>query len=173
MTFVLQPERKWLHLTRPWLLPIVWITGFAVGIFVSQLAVPLLLPLMRGMSFDSVSIVGLIVSSSVPFLISAFAVIYSRPVVLLSVCFLKTCFYTLSSVCLMQHYREGGWLIRWFLMAHENLGLPVLYLFWLRYFRLGKIPSATECIWLGSLEILILTFAYRIAAPLYAALENL
>lgn len=173
MTFVLQPERKCLPLTRPWLLPTVWITGFAAGIFVSKRAAPLFLSLMRGLSFDSVSIVGLIVTAGVPFLISAFAVIYSRPAILLSVCFLKAFFYTLSSACLMLQYGEGGWLIRWCLMTHESLSLPVLYLFWLRYFRSGKFPSATECIWLGSLEILILTFAYRIAAPLYAGLENL
>lgn len=173
MTFVLQPERKWFQLTCPWLLSTVWITGFAAGIFVSKRAVPLFLSLMRGTSFDSVSIVGLIVSAGVPFLISAFAVIYSRPAILLSVCFLKACCYTLSSVCLMLHYGEGGWLIRWLLMAHESLSLPVLYLFWLRYFRFWKFPSVTECIWLGSLEIMFLTFAYRIAAPVYAGLEIL
>ena len=173
MTFVLQPERKCFHLTCPWLLSSVWFTGFAAGIFICKRAVPLLTSLMRGMCFDSVSIVGLIVSAGVPFLISAFAVIYSRPALVLAVCFLKACLYMICAASLMVHYGGSGWLIQWLLMAHESLSLPVLYLFWRRCFRFGKLPPATECIWLGSLEILVVTLAYRLAAPLYAGSEIL
>jgi hypothetical protein len=170
VTFVLQPERKCLPLTRPWLLPTVWITGFAAGIFVSKRAAPLFLSLMRGLSFDSVSIVGLIVSAGVPFLISAFAVIYSRPLLFYSVCFLKSFYFVFSSVTIINHYGSGGWLVQRFLMANEILNLPILYTFWLRCFRLRKLPGATE--WLGfiSLEMLVLTFVYRLPASLLTEL---
>lgn len=170
MTYVLQPERKCFHFTSPRLLATVWFTGFAVGIFICDDAVPFLLSVMRGMSFESVSIVGLLVSSGIPFLISAVAVIYSRPGLFLTVCFLKAIGFLLFSASLIFQFGAGGWLIQGLLMSHEILSLPIWYIFTLRCLRYGKLPDAFECFGLCSLEILSLTFSCCTADPMISSL---
>ena len=173
MTFVLQPERKCFPFTCPWMLATIWFSGFAVGIFICSKALPLLLSLMRGMSFDSVSIVGLILSAGIPILISAVAVIISRPWLLLTVCFFKAMFYLVFSVSVIVHFAEAGWLVQRLLMANEICGLPILYAFWRGCFRLGKLPSATQCFGMVSLEVLVLTFVYQVVTPFFTGLEIL
>lgn len=173
MTFVLQPERKCFPFTCPWMLATVWFSGFAVGIFICGKALPLLLSLMRGMSVGSVSIVGLLLSAGIPILISAFAVIISRPLLLLLVCFCKAIFYLLFSVSLVFYFGEGGWLVQRLLMANEILGLPILYIFWLRCFRHEKLPGATPCMGVVLSEVLVVTFVYRVVAPFLTGLDIL
>ena len=173
MIFVLQPERKCFPFTCPWMLATVWFSGFAVGIFICKRAVPVFLSLMRGMSFGPVSIVGLLLSAGIPILISAIAVIISRPWLLLTVCFFKAMVYLLFSVSVIIHFSEAGWLVQQLLMAYEILSLPILYIFWLRCFRLGKLPSAIFFLGMVSLEVMALAFVYRVITPFCTGLEIL
>ena len=173
MTFVLQPERKSFRITYPWLPASVWFTGFVVGISICNEAAPVMLSMMRGITLGSVSIVGLLVSVGIPFLISAVAVIYSSPALFLSVFLLKAISFLPFCVCVIRSYGAGGWLVQMLLMSHEILSLPIWYTFCLRCLRFGKLPGACECLGLCSLEILVLAFSRQVADPLICGLEIL
>lgn len=160
------------HLLRT-ALAFVWFAGLSAGIFLCKKAAPFFLPLMRGMSIGSVSIVGLIVSAAIPFLISAFAVMYFSPPVLFAGCFLKALGFMLFSLLLILHFGEGGWLVQLFVLFHEIAGIPILYLFWIRSFRFGKLPPISECLGLFSLEILVITTTYRVMVPFLSGLKIL
>ena len=146
-------------------LAFVWFIGLVFGFLFYWKTSLFSVSLMRGCSFSSVSIVGLVLSSLFPFLFSAFAVIAFRPLALYSVCFFKAFFYALISTALLSCGSGGNWLIHCFVMFPEIISIPVLYMFWCRIFRLGKLPHLPECFCWICLEILILSMTYRLIDP--------
>lgn len=173
MNFVLQCiHAKFCH-TFHWLLAFVWSLGFLAGLSVFKLSAPSFISLMHGFSFGSVSIVGLIISVTFPFLISALAVLYSKPLLVFTVCFLKAFFFTLVSISVILCYGSGGWVIHRLAMAHEVLSLPILYTFWYRSFYYRKIPSLSECFGWICIEFLILAMDYQLINPFLLSLEIL
>lgn len=162
---VLQSEHaKRFRLCRS-ILAFVWLSGLWAGFLIYWKASNFYVSLMRGSSFSSVTIVGLILSSLLPFLISAFAVITFRPWVLYVVCFSKAFSFALVSAALQEHGTGGSWLVQRFVMFPEIFSIPFLYTFWCRIFRIGKLPELPECFYWICLEILILSMTYRLIDP--------
>lgn len=171
MTCVLQ-SRQTTHFYQ-WLLAAFWFSGLLSGFFFFQKTMPVFFSLMRGSSFSSVSIVGLILSSLLPFLICGFSALYFRPILFFSVCFFKTFFFVFVSSAMILRYCPGSWLIQRFVMFHDILSFPVLYIFCARCLRFRGLPPASECLIYLLLEILILAMTYRIWDPFLLGLEIL
>jgi len=171
MTLVLQPEPSGLWRLTFRSLPFVWLSGLVCSVALYFKAAPDFLPLMRGSS--SVSIVGSIFAASLPFLISAFAVLISKPWLLLCVAFLKTFFFGLVSLSLLLDYGSGGWLIRQLLMFHEIFSIPIFYIFLRRLLIAGRLPAAAELLLGFSLEILIIGMHLQVIAPFLSGLNIL
>lgn len=172
MTIVLQSDHAKYCQLYHCLLAFVWLTGLFTGFLFYCRYAPLFLPLMRRIHFDSVSIVGLLFSAFIPFLISAFAVIFSRPSLLLTVCFIKAFFFTLLSSAFFNRYGDSGWLVQRLILFHELFSFPILYTFWCRFFRLHKLPSIPECLLWICLEMLIVAMAYGLLEPIIKGLER-
>lgn len=173
MTFFLQSHHAKFCRWHQLLLAFVWFAGLLFGSFFYHLSEPSFLFLMRGISFDSVSIVGLFLSGLFPFLFSAYAVVDSKPVLVFIVCFLKAFFFTLISLMLNFGFCDGGWLVQRLIMFHEILTIPVLYTFWCRILRLMGLPSASECMGWLSLVFLIMTLDCRLLDPFLTGLDIL
>ena len=170
ITCVLQ-SRQTKHCYQ-WLLAFVWFSGLLSGFFFFHKTIPSFLSLMRGSDFSSVSIVGLIMSSLLPFLICGFSAFHFRPILFYSVCFLKAFSYVFISGVIL-HQCSAGWLIQRFVMFHNIFSFPMLYTFCSRCLRLQKLPPAAECFAYLLLEILILAMTYQTLDPFLLSLNIL
>lgn len=170
ITCVLQ-SRQTKHCYQ-WLLAFVWFSGLLSGFFFFQKTTPIYLSLMRGIDLSSASIVGLMLSSLLPFLICGFSAFHFRPILFFAVCFLKAFSYVFVSGVIL-HHCSAGWLIQRLVMFHDILSFPLLYAFCSRCLRLQKLPPAAECFVYLLLEILILAITHQILDPFLLSLNIL
>lgn len=153
-------------------LALFWICGILCGASLFLMAGSSNASLMRGLVSGSVSIVGLLGVTVLPFLISAYAVSISEPKLLFPVCFGKAFCFSYVSAGILWSFGSAGWLIRWLLMFSEFLTLPVLYGYWQRHIS-GKHPfSGMETGCILALLILIGSVDYRCISPFLAMLIN-
>lgn len=158
-------RRKGLRL----LLALAWLSGWLCGLLLAFLSDDFLISLMRGTLTAPVSIVRLLGASTLPFLISAFAVFLLRPI-LLPVCFLRAFLSGLFAGGLMRAFGPSAWLLRFFLMFGDTLTAPILYWFWLRGVERRCRPSFWETAACISAAILIGSVDYRFISPFLARL---
>ena len=114
------------------LLAFFWICGILFGIWISSFSDGHTASLMRSVPYDTVTIVGLVVNTFLPFLLSAFAVSVFGRWLLYPIAFCKGVLNAFVSMGIFQCYGCAGWLIRLFLCFSDVYSLPLLYLLWLR-----------------------------------------
>lgn len=151
------------------LLALTWLSGWLCGLLFAFLSDDFLISLMRGTLTAPVSIVRLLGASTLPFLISTFAVFLLRPI-LLPVCFLRAFLSGLLSGGLVRVFGSSAWLIRFFLMFGDILTAPILYWFWLRGVQNRHRPSFWETAACISAALLIGSVDYRFISPFLARL---
>ena len=169
---VLQCSRMKRHIHPVKLLGFFWMLGLLSGIYVFSAIAPID-SLMRGTLSDSVSIVGFTACASFPFLISAIAVIFSKPWIILAISFLKAFAFSCVSLAVTIRYGNTGWLVCFFVLFHEILCLPVLYAFWRRSLTSRHGPSGPECILWVSTSILAVSLDYRFIIPFFSGFQIL
>lgn len=113
------------------LIPVCFAFGMICGIVFAHCS-DILASLMRQALFCQVSIVGLATVSILPFLLSAFAVLISCPVLLPVIVFSKAFLFGTCAAALDLTFGSAGWLVRMLLMFSDIASLPVLYWLWLR-----------------------------------------
>lgn len=134
-------------------LALFWITGLLVGFFFSAAFTSFRFSLMDGS--HTVSIVGVLLPKLLPFLLSAFAVYYSRSGLLFFVCFLKSILFSFStsiiiSECFHSCFQNG---IPAFLV--DAFSSVIYYWYWRHAFS-GKMEfDWTLTLALGSFLLLL------------------
>lgn len=152
------------------LLACCWGLGIACGIIGYVSAGGTLFSLMRSSVYGTMSIVGLLCISILPFLLSAFAVSISFPFLLYPLCFCKAFLFIFISFGVLQSYSDAGWLVRCLLLFSDNVGVPLLYCFWLRHLPgCPKSSPAENALFLASFLVLGCV-DYRIISPFLAHL---
>lgn len=151
-------------------LALSFLLGLVFGVAVFSAAGDSFLSLMRGILSGSVSIVGLLCVTFLPFLFSAFAVSISEPWLLLPVSFGKAFLFSLVSLGLLQGFGSAGWLVRWLLMFSDLVSLPLLYGFWQRHISGERRYCFAECFALLSFFFLIGSVDYCCISPFLADL---
>lgn len=160
------PSRKFVR----HFLAVCWTAGLGCGIWSCFLADDSISSLMRSCLNGSVSIVGLLTVTLLPFLLSAFAVLLSGPWLLFGIAFGKGFVFAFVSMASLAGFGCAGWLLRFFLCFSDCLSLPLLYWFWLRCFRSSGTGFGT-CIFLtGALLFLIGSIDYCLIVPFLADL---
>lgn len=147
-----------------------WLSGFLCGISVYLSAGRTLVSLMRSTLLVSVSIVGMLCVTTLPFLLSAFAVFLSRPVLLLPICFEKAFLFAFVSIGIIQAYGSAGWLLRWFLLFSDCTSVPMLYWFWLRHISGDRPLDGLGVALMCALGLLIGSVNYSVIPPFLAGL---
>lgn len=150
-----------------------WLSGALCGILASLSAGRTLVSLMRGTLFVPVSIVGMLCATALPFLLSAFAVFLSRPVLLLTICFGKAFLFAFVSMGIFQAFGSAGWLLRWFLLFSDYASVPLLYWFWLRHISGERPLDGWETALLCSLALLIGSVNFSVISPFLAGLIDI
>lgn len=152
------------------LLAFSWLAGLFSGLAAGISAGGSLVSMMRGALVGSVSIVGLLCASVLPFLFSAFAVFLSQPKLLLPVAFAKAFLLSFVGLGVQQAFGCAGWLVRRLLCFSSCAASPVLYLYWLRHISGGRRFSAPEAVLTFSLCLLAGSIDFSIVAPFLARL---
>lgn len=152
------------------LLALVWLSGLLCGTAAYFSTGGQLISLMRSALYAPVSIVGMLCVTTLPFLLSAFAVFLSRPVWLLPICFGKAFLYAFFSVAVCSAFWPAGWLLRWLLLFGDCAGGPILYWFWLRHLSPDCSMDGGGCILLCALGLLLGSVNYSIILPFLASL---
>ena len=161
---------EWWRKYRSVLLALCYLAGLFFGVFVFRSADERLELLMRGAFSGTVSIVGLLCVTILPFLFSAFAVFLSRPVLLFLVSFVQAFAFSFVSLGILRCSGSAGWLTRWLLCFSGSVFAPVLYLYWQRH--LTRPFSGLEAAGMLSVCLLIGSIDYCLISPFLARLIN-
>ena len=108
-----------------------WIFALILGAGLAVSADKLLASTMHAAISGCVSISGLLAVVLLPLLLSAYAVYYSQPFLLVSVVFLKAFLFAYTGAGILILYPASGWLIQMLLMFCDTLSLPFLWHIWL------------------------------------------
>ena len=149
------------------LLAFFWCAGLFCGMSGYLTAGMSFLPWMRGAVLGSVSIVGLLGITILPFLISALAVSFSIPWLQLLVCFCKAFLFSFVSLGVWQAFGSAGWLAWLLLMFSDCMGMPLLYGFWLRHLSGDSAVGRLETGCYLAAFVLLGSVDYRIISPFW------
>lgn len=122
------------------------ILGLLVGISIPAFSSSDTASLMLSAVSCRLSIVGLLVSSILPFLISAFAVSLSQPFLLLLQAFLKMLCFGFCSVCVINAFGSYGWLVRLLFLFTDFIIIPLLCWLWIRSNRIPYTSWVIDCL---------------------------
>ena len=152
-------------------LPVLsWIAGLLLGAAAAVGTGSFSSLMMRGVEISAVSIPGLLLITSLPFLLTAIAVLFSQPWLLVSVIFLKGALFGYCACGITLIYGSAAWLARLLLMFSDLALLPLLMLLWLRCFgpdrrgRTGLLASA------GFAAVLVGLLDFYVVSPFTASL---
>lgn len=99
-----------------------------------------------------------------PFLISAIAVIYSRPKLMFFICGIKAACLAAGCTLLCYSFGQAGWLAYWLFMFCDVSSLPFLYCYWIRSLYSDRNSIRRDYLFLMPVLALIIV-DYRIVSP--------
>ena len=151
------------------LLAFCWLSGLFYGLVLYLSAGTSFNSLVRRLPFELVSIVCLLAVTALPFLLSLFLVLFSKPLLILPLCWFKALVLSFISCGILQSYDSFGWLFQHMVLFSDWITTPVLYWFWIRILRVS--PT----FWLDTLLSFILVFLtasleHSIISPFMACL---
>ena len=158
---------------RLWILSAFWITGLLCGVASACYAGPPFLSLMRNAVFCSVSIICLLLTVFLPFLLSALAVFFSVPCFLYPIAFAKAFLLAFVSMGIFITFGSAGWLFRLLIGFGDIVSVPLLIWFWLRCLCADRKTCHFDFMITTSLIFLIICIDFRIISPFLADLINL
>lgn len=141
-------------------LAVCWFCGLICGIFYFYVCDDSVISLMHRMVFCPASIVGLLCTSFIPFLLTSYFVATSKSWVVFGICFFKSFLFSFVSIGCLTTFGSGGWLLRFFLLFCDCVVLPALLWYWMRF-----ISAPLRACWI------VTTIAFAIVIPLIAALD--
>lgn len=116
-------KRKWDKL----FLALLWVAGLIIGGFVFRYTGSNFVSQMPLAVASQPSIFGLLMSSLLPFLFSAYAVYIGWPRILYGISFLKACGLGYLSNSVVYAFQSAGWLVRWLFLFTDISAAAVLY----------------------------------------------
>ena len=155
---------------KPCYLALAWIGGLLLGAMLSVSADKLLTSTMRAAVSGSMSISGLIAVVLLPLLLSAYAVYFSQPVLLISTVFLKAFLFAYTGIAVLISYPASGWLIQCLLMFSDALMVPFLWWVWLCATSGSRNPSLRRIVACTVWSALVGCVDITVIAPFLARL---
>lgn len=146
----------------------IWALGLAAGIFVASFASSSYYLLMRSAIFCKVSIVSLLLSTSLPFLFSAYAFSFNRQWLIIPACFTKAFLFSTIACGLLLSHRTAGWLFVIFLLFCDICTIPLLWLFWLNHIGADKDSAMFDFVCFCGIAIFVAGLYYYWIVPFVA-----
>lgn len=147
------------------LLALFWCCGLLVGIGLASGASEHLVSAMRRAAGIPVTILGLLLMTVFPFLISTFAIFRSDPRLLLVIAFLKAVCFGCCSFGISLAFGSAAWLVRFLLLFSDGCTIPVLYWYWLQHISGVRSVSRWELCVLSGFYLLIGSIDYCLISP--------
>lgn len=160
----------WRRKHRRLFLAFFWTCGILFGIWISFLAGSSSFSLMRGAPGATVSINALLLTATLPFLLSALAVFLSGPEWLLPVSLVCGFLYGYIGLLVFRTFGSAGWLIRPMLCFSICASAPLLFLYWQCLFASNRKMFLFETFFFLSCAVLIASFDYSHVSPFLASL---
>ena len=155
-------------------LAVFWFSGLLCGIFYFSVCDSSVISLMHRMVFCSASIVGLLSTSFIPFLLTSFFVAASRIWAVFLVSFVKAFLFSFVSIGCLTTFGSGGWLLRYFLLFCDCVFSPAFFWYCKRY-----IIPPVRARWIVTTVAFAVVIAnitaldYRIIAPLVCLIDSM
>lgn len=144
------------------------ISGFLIGSILSSCTSTLSLPLMRSALFGKMSIVSYIFLVLIPLLITAFAVVFCKPIGVYIICFAKMFSYGFAGQAISNTFYSGSWLARFFLLFSDSAVLFAMLLLCLFRIRKRTVSYRGFLIAAFGLCTTVWLFDYLIISPHFA-----
>ena len=154
------------------LLALSWILGMILGSLGAIYGESTLVVLVRQGVCSELSFTGISVVTMLPFLLSAFAVTFSEPWLLLLISTLKAFSFSFCAwgVCLT--FGQSGWLVLILFLFSDIALIPLLYFYWLRHIKGTIPPSFWELPLFLAIALLIGSIDYRFVSPFLSTLMH-
>ena len=147
-------------------LALSWSVGFLFGWFAAMIWFNYFMKSISGLLFGSSGTFVFYLPTFLVFSISALAVYFSFPKLLLFICAMKAFWFGFCGFGICFVYLQCSWLVRLLLMFNDICSLPVLYLYWIRSLCSSKGLSFGTHICFSALLICIGAVDFVIIAPL-------
>lgn len=115
-----------------------WLAGFCVGCCIFCVCEPFFLSLMRSLIVQPVSIVGLLASVFLPFLLTYYSIVTNNDFYFLITCFSKALCFGFTGAYISAAFLSAGWLLRFLFLFSDCCTLPLLFLIWF------SIPNTSD-----------------------------
>lgn len=161
-------HRNLSNVPRKWssrILALSWCAGLLSGVALFHDAGDFLVSLMPMAVSGHVSIVDLLSSLFLPFLIAALAVYMGQPWLLALLAFVHASCYTFISCGVLNAYGSAGWLVWILFMFHNILASVVLYFYCRRNISAMKRISFTENCLVSVINLAVAGLEYGIISP--------
>lgn len=160
----------WCCKTSPAFLALSWCLGLVCGILAARTARDTLIPLMRAAAGRPVWILDLLIVTTLPFLISAYAASLSEPWLLLAISAAKAFIFSFCAYGVSLAFGQSSWLVRFLFLFSDSCLIPVLFLFWLRHIEKNAPVRRWELIVCLAVAVIVGIIDYRIISPFLVAL---
>ena len=155
-----------------WLFFGIWLAGLVLGTISAAAAGNQYLLLMRMAPGAHVSIVGLLATVLLPFLLTAYAVLKNRRWMLYAVCFVKVFAFGFCGYGITAAYGSAGWLIRSLLQFSDIFTVPILCWYSLRNLNGGRLEGKWEFWICVGLDLLICSLDFCYISPFLALITK-
>ena len=148
-----------------------WTASLIYGVYFSAKD-PSVVSLMRLLPYSQVSIVGLIVVSILPLLISIVFVYYRKPIVIYTILICKGFLsgYCIGGLALV--YCSAGWIIDILLLFSDSCITLILLWFWYRYLVRNECNLKRDGAVAFVLSFLVCLIDHFIVTPFFCSLVN-
>ena len=146
--------------------------GAVLGVAVSYSSEPSISLMMRMAASSHVSILGLMLSAILPFLITVVAYCFSKPYLLFPISFFKSFSYTLAMCCVRVGFLQAGWLVCMLLLFSDTAAIVVLYWYWIRNIHGFRSSALTDMLFCIAVTLTVTVIDYVWVFPFLMALFN-
>lgn len=156
-----------LHPIRGLILAVFWISGLTGGILTGLMSGTFLTSMMRSTLAGAVSIVSLMSTALLPFLLSAFAVFFSCRWLVYPIALLRAFLYGFSGQGITACFGSAGWLFRLLLCFTQLCCAPVFYWYCMQCLRPCGEGHGLRTVSVLCLVLLIGSIDYCLISPLF------
>lgn len=147
-----------------------WFVGLLFGLYFTSDTSVSSVSLMRSVTQDRLSFIGLFLMFTFPFFISAALFRLSKPLLILPIIFFKAFTYSCCLYSVMFAYGEAGWLVRWLLLFSESCIIVLFIWYCIRNISGGVAAVKADLVLCCVLSVVIICIDYYIVSPLSVVL---
>lgn len=152
---------------------LIWILGLLLGTFSLMAADESFISLMRLAPSRQVSIVGLLISSFLPFLLCVCAVYIGKPSSLYLICFVKAFLFAQCSMALSLAFCSADWMIRILYQFTDLVSLPFFCWFCLRHISGSGALIRRDILVCSVVWLLVASIDFCVVSPFLAMLIDI